>query len=608
MPKTPTPLEQILSKADDAYAAGQPFLADDVYDVLRDRVATEKVGAAPGTIVHDWRPMLSLAKCTEPSAFAGWAGNYAQHPMVVQYKVDGVACSLRYDENGTFVRAATRGDGAAGEDITEHVRHLAMPLPPGSPMEIRGELYMPRGVFLSNYAQDFSNPRNLVAGILGTKVLDERRFDVRLFVYDAFNRDRPFHSLSHALEWAMEQGFDTDYWTVSAREVSGIFDHALARLGEQDFEADGIVVSVDQRDVFENAGSTSHHPRAAIAWKFPPEQKPSHLVDVLWQTARTGRITPVAVVEPVLLSGATVTKATLHNAERFKQLKPSIGATVEMVRRGGVIPHVEAIKDDGHEPLELPEDCPRCGAPVEYVAPDLLCTSDACGAQKLRQLAHFASLAGFDGWGPSVVADLSEAGLLTNFRDFWKVHESADLWEMLPGYGIASVQKLLEAVPKTLPLQTYIAALGVPGVGPTTAWNLCQRFTHAELIEASLTRLMVIPSIGLGTAQTIMANLIPLLRDPPCPLTDHSEPVGPMKGMVVVFTGELESMKRLPAQRRVVALGGEVGSGVTKKTTMLVHGGSEQSNKFRAAQEKGIRVVNENDFLREFPQFLTGAK
>lgn len=595
-------VEELLIKYDTAYAAGKPLVSDSEYDALRDSLPPDhpylsRVGSAPGTVKHLTRPMLSLSKCTTKAEFAAWRPKGVD--LVTQYKVDGVACSLLYGDDGRLLRAATRGDGLEGEDITRHVRHLPQTI--SSAMEVRGELYISRPVFDEKYAEDFANARNLVAGILGTNGEDPRSSDIEFFVYDAFQPDgTTFPTLIEALEWAMEQGFDTDYWGSGQ-----VFDAALEQLPHQRYEADGIVVSINDREAFHAAGFTAHHPRGAIAWKFPPEERTSVLEDVIWQTARSGKITPVAVVRPVKLTGATVTRATLHNAERFLALKCRKGSTVRMVRRGGVIPHIEQVLQDGDEHLTMPISCPQCGASVEFNQTDLFCAGTNCGAQVLRSLVHFASTAGMDGWGPGVISDLVEEGLLQDHGDFWRLQP----WDHLEGYGEASVQKLLAAIPEKLSLQTYIAALGLPGIGNTVAWKLCSRFTREELIRAPLERLVVLPGIGVGIGQTIVKQLQPLLANPRAPLSDDKPttvPVGPLNGQVIVFTGELQCMPRVPAQKQVVALGGEVGNSVTRKTTLLVASSDEMTSKRKRATELGVRIVDEPTFLREFPQFIGG--
>jgi len=599
---------KLLSSADEAYASGSPIMSDSEYDALRAQVESDKVGAAPGTVEHAFRPMLSLDKCTTKAGFLAW--RQTGQRLTAQYKIDGVACSLLYGKDGKLIRAATRGDGRFGEDITRHVAHLPQDIPAGPVTEVRGELYMPLSTFNAKYAATFANPRNLVAGILGSKGLDARAADIEFFAYDVFTHTETptFQSLRAGLNWLVEETDITTDWMDWSD--ANTFEWALDRLPNEDFEADGVVFSIDDRVAFAEAGFTSHHPRGAIAWKFPPEEKTSVIEDVIWQTARTGKITPVAIVRPVVLSGARVTKATLHNLERFLSLHVCRGATARMVRRGGVIPHIEQVLPYDGRYIAPPTECPKCSGPVERVGPELLCVSEYCGGQHLRGLVHFAATLEMDGWGPAVVASLVELGALRTIADFWHLDQHREAWENLDGFGQASVDRLLGNVPKVVSLQRYIAALGVPGVGLSVAHKLCSQFGRQQLLAVTADDLVKLPGIGWGIANNIVERLLPALREPAVELVEEAPvaPDGPFTGQLIVFTGELECMRRVPAQRRVQALGGQVGDTVTKKTTLLVCTADEMTTKRQKAEKYGVRVVNEAEFLRTYPQFLGGPK
>lgn len=609
-PEKRSDILQRISEADERYAAGVPLLSDSEYDALRAQVELDKVGATPGNIEHAFRPMLSLDKCTTKAGFLAWQP--AGVDLIAQYKIDGVACSLLYGEDGRLIRAATRGDGRFGEDITRHVQHLPQTIETdGVVTEVRGELYMPLSIFNEKYSSTFANPRNLVAGILGSKSEDPRAAHIDFFAYDVFvHADKPrFKKLSEALAWLTEHTDIATDWLEHADPA--YFQRALLQLPKtEDFEADGVVFSIDDRAAFAEAGFTSHHPRGAIAWKFPPEEKTSVIEDVIWQTARTGKITPVAIVRPVVLSGARVTKATLHNLERFLSMHVCRGATARMVRRGGVIPHIEQVLPYDGRRIEPPTACPQCAGPVERVGPELLCVSEYCGGQHLRSLVHFAATLEMDGWGPAVIEALVELGALGTIGDFWRLSAHRDAWQALEGFGPASVDRLLATVPQSVSLQRYIAALGVSGVGLSVAHKLCTQFSREQLLTAKADDLVKLPGIGWGIANNIVERLLPALREPVVALVEEAPvaPDGPMTGQTIVFTGELNCMRRVPAQKRVQALGGQVGDTVTKKTTLLVCTADEMTTKRQKAEKYGVRICNEAEFLRTYPQFLGGQK
>ena len=404
-------LAEEIAFCDAAYhVAGESPIADAAYDKLKDllqQIAPDHpllqlVGASGGfgVKIDHVRPMLSLDKCTTCGEFAAWyRGVVAQSTgrantarlgddeiaawaaaeggaLVAMPKIDGLACSLRFSAAGILQVAATRGDGRTGEDVTENARQIptiVQALPQhvsavaGLAVEVRGEVYVALSVFAA-VADQFANPRNLAAGMLKSKESPALPIaQLRFFAYDLLGTD--LASEAAKLNALAELGFSPLPWRrLSATQVEAAHAELAAARSTDDFESDGIVVRLDNCALALRLGVTAHHPRAAIAWKYEAQADTTELLDVHWSVARTGTITPVALVAAVVLSGASVTRATLHNVSNLKRLALRRGDRVELVRRGGVIPHVERVTAHSEAPLfEAPAECPSCGGPTVLI-------------------------------------------------------------------------------------------------------------------------------------------------------------------------------------------------------------------------------------------------
>jgi len=657
--------EEIAFCADAYYRDGQAPISDPTYDALVERLRSlapdhpllQRVGAAPAEdvakVAHS-RPMLSLDKCTSEEGFWAWfrgllaqttdRANSArldeearawaatdQGALVVTPKIDGLACALRY-EHGALAQAATRGDGLIGEDVTTNVR--AIPSLPArlamtSAVEIRGEVYLPLTAFAAVQDQ-FANPRNLAAGILKAKeraALGPER--LAFFAYDLIGVDAG--SEADKLRRLAVLGFIVPPWRrISAIDAPTVYAHYLTARPGDDFEADGVVIRADDLALFARAGATAHHPRAAIAWKFPAGSGTTFLDGVHWSVARTGTITPVALVRPVSLDGATVTRATLHNLSNLRRLGLRAGDQVELVRRGGVIPHVERVVAAAETtPLEPPALCPACGAPTAIAQRDdgkgrvvevLACTQPAaCVAARSRSLLHFCQTVEMEGWGDKVVEGLVDLELAATPADLFDL-SAADL-SLLPRSGPATVANLLTQRDKarTVPLPTLLVALGIPALGRQTAALLATRASLAAiraLAPDDITRLLSVGAKSTKTAQAIHSGLAER-ADVIDELLRHVEVVaapdagasrsGHLAGVVAVFTGTLARMGRREAQKWVQERGGVAGDAVTAETTHLIVGGGEldaaqASSKLKKARKlrdagQAIEIVDEAAFF-----------
>ena len=546
----------------------------------------------------------------------------------VEPKVDGLSVALEY-RDGVFVRGATRGDGRVGEDVTENlrtIRSIPMVLPEKLPrLIVRGEVYMSRKVFEEINARReiegkplMANPRNAAAGSLrqlDPKIAAQRRLDIAVFNLQ-LAEGRSFSTHSETIDYLASQNFKViPYARLS--DPDGILNE-IDRLGDRrmdyPYDIDGAVIKVNDLRQRTALGSTAKCPRWAIAYKYPPEQKPSVLKDIVVQVGRTGVLTPKAVLEPVRLAGTTVTFATLHNQDFIAEKDIRIGDTVIVQKAGEIIPEiVEVVRDKrpaGTTPYRLPDRCPVCGAPVSR-DPDgaaVRCTGAECPAQLLRNLTHFASrnAMDIDGLGPAVIQQLVEAQLVRTAADLYllRPEQIAQLDRM----GEKSAQNLVAAVAASRDndLWRLINALGIRQVGDKAAKVLASHFrTFDALAQASAEELTAIGDIGPITADYIRRwiddpqsqDLMGRLKAVGVNMTCKEELVdNRFSGMTFVLTGALERFTREEAGEMIEKRGGKAAGSVSKKTTYVV-AGENAGSKLRKARELGIPVLTEEEFL-----------
>ncbi len=547
---------------------------------------------------------------------------------VVEPKVDGLSVALEYVD-GLFVRGATRGDGQVGEDVTENLRTIrSIPLRiPDAPARliVRGEVFMPKKVFHTlNEEREkrgealFANPRNAAAGSLrqlDPKIAAARRLDILVFnIQLAEGED--FLTHQETLEYLEARSFKV-IPHYSCNVVPEVIDH-IAQIGENrekfQFDIDGAVIKLNSLSDREKLGSTAKFPRWAAAYKYPPEVKPSRVVDIVIQVGRTGVLTPKAVLEPVRLAGTTVTNATLHNQDFIAEKDIRIGDTVLVRKAGEIIPEVLSVvgeeRPEGTSPYRFPERCPVCGAPVarDEDGAHIRCTGAECPAQLLRTIAHFASRDAMDieGLGIAVVENLVNAGLVKTPGDLYFLQEEdvAQLERM----GKKSAQNLLAALEKSKgqDLSRLIFAFGIRQVGQKAGKVLAARFRTLEALEsACLEELTAVDDIGEVTAQSILdwmsspqsRHLIARLREAGVNMTAAEQGRDQrFAGLTFVLTGALERFTRDEASAMIEARGGKSASSVSKKTSYVV-AGEAAGSKLRKAQELGVPVLTEEEFL-----------
>lgn len=546
----------------------------------------------------------------------------------VEPKVDGLSVALEY-RDGVFYQGATRGDGRKGEDVTGNlrtIRSIPMVLPEKLPrLIVRGEVYMARSVFEEiNEELELegkpllANPRNAAAGSLrqkDPKMCAKRRLDIAVFNLQLAER-RTFTTHAETLAYLKAQGFPTiPHATLSngediLREIDRLGDTRM----EFPFDIDGAVVKLNNLSDRDILGSTAKCPKWAVAYKYPPEQKPSRVVDIVVQVGRTGVLTPKAVLEPVRLAGTTVTNATLHNQDYIREKDIRIGDTVIVQKAGEIIPEIVSVErekrpDDAAE-FVFPQTCPVCGAPV-LRDPDgaaIRCTGAECPAQLLRNLIHFAArdAMDIDGIGPAVLQQLIEAKLVANPADLYDL--TAEQLKKLERMGAKSAQNAVEAIAKSKEndLWRLIYALGIRQVGEKAAKVLAAHFGSMDALRrATAEELTQIDDVGAVTADYITrwmqseqaADLLKRLKNAGLNMESRRTLVDSrFAGMTFVLTGALTRFTREEAGEMIEQRGGKAASSVSKKTTYVV-AGENAGSKLKRAQELNIPVLSEEEFL-----------
>ncbi|MDE6955199.1 MAG: NAD-dependent DNA ligase LigA, partial [Oscillospiraceae bacterium] len=547
---------------------------------------------------------------------------------LLEPKVDGLSVALEYAD-GVFVRGATRGDGQVGEDVTENLRTIrSIPMrleqAPAS-LIVRGEVYMPRKTFEKLNGERelrgealFANPRNAAAGSmrqLDPKIAAARGLDMVVFNIQYTDRE-PFATDSAALDWLRSLRFKVIDYRLSGD--MGEIQSAIFELGDQrekyPFDIDGAVVKVNSLTQREGLGETAKFPRWAAAYKYPPEQKESVVEDIVVQVGRTGVLTPKAVVAPVRLAGTTVTNATLHNQDFITEKDIRIGDRVIVQKAGEIIPEIVSVvkekRPEGTVPYLLPKVCPVCGAPVERDedGAHIRCTGAECPAQLLRTLTHFASRDAMDieGLGPAVVEGLVEAGMVKTPADLYRLDR--DEVAKLERMGKKSADNLLAAIEKSKgnDLSKLLFAFGIRQVGQKAGKILAARFGSLDrLAQATEEELTAINDVGGITARYLTEwfaapqsqHLIAALKEAGVNMESQAAPVGDrLAGITFVLTGELSTCSRKEAGDKLEAQGAKVSGSVSKKTGCVI-AGEAAGSKLRKAQELGVPVLDEEQFL-----------
>jgi len=643
------------------YVLAQPTVSDSEYDqFMRELMEieeaypqfrsadspTQRVGAGPSAgfeVVTRNRPMLSLENAVDKDDVRAWrdrlvreVGEDGGAGYVCEPKMDGVAVELIY-EDGVLVRALTRGDGVNGEDITNNARTIrAIPLrlhtaqrAAGIPavLSVRGEVYMDLADFADlNRRQAeagerlYVNPRNTTAGSL--KQLDARvtaSRPLKFFAYGVGNADETaltsqWDVLQQLQAWRVPvNGLSQRCETID--EVIEYHSKIQSERDELPYEIDGVVIKADDFAVQHEAGERARSPRWAVAWKFPPRQERTKILGIEIQVGRTGALTPVARLEPVMVGGVTVSNATLHNVDEIERKDVRVGDWVFVRRAGDVIPEVvmpiKELRDRALRKFKMPDKCPVCGTAVVRPEGEAVtrCPNTTCDAQVKERIRHFASRDAMDieGLGEKLVVQLVDAGMLHSPADIYRLGVSDVM--SLERMAEKSAENLVVAIEKSkdTTMPRFLFALGIRNVGVTVAEILAERFpTVPAFLDASEETLADIHGVGPVIAREIKAYAA---NDDNCKMIKHlldagitipaaaQRTSGDFEGMTFVFTGTLTKMTREEAQSEVKKQGGKATSSVSKKTTYVV-AGEKAGSKLEKAQKLGVDVIDEDTFLR----------
>ena len=582
-------------------------------------------------VTHDV-PLMSLQDVFSPEELTEFLektlAEYPQAEFSVEPKIDGLSVALEYVD-GRFVRGATRGDGNVGEDVTENlktIRSIPMVLT-GAPSRIivRGEVFMPKKSFHQlNERQEaegkplFANPRNAAAGSLrqlDPKIAAQRKLDILIFNVQ-LAEGVEFLSHGQSLQYLRDLGFKVIDAKI-LRAASAVVDYVMSINEDREklsCDIDGAVIKVNELSLRDRMGATAKFPKWAVAYKYPPEIKPTVVEDIVVQVGRTGVLTPKAVVRPVRLAGTTVTNATLHNQDFISERDIRIGDTVLIRKAGEIIPEILEVdiskRPAGAAPFRLPSICPVCGAATQKDEDGafIRCTGAECPAQLSRNIAHFVSRDAMDieGLGAAIVDALIEKGLLKSPADIYylSLEEMKSLWQK----GDTAAKKLLAAIEssKQQDVSRLIYALGIRNVGAKTGKILASQFGSLDaLMNATVEELTQVSDVGEITAANIAdwfaspqsQHMIRRLKEAGVNF-DSKRVVSDTRfaGMTFVLTGALSKFTRDEATEKIELFGGKAAGSVSKKTTYVVVG-ENAGSKEKKARELGIPILSEDDFL-----------
>lgn len=648
-------VEQLQKLGHAYYVLDDPVSSDATYDMylqeLRDleetypdlivaHSPTQRVGGAPldsfQKVQHE-RPMLSLSNAFNEEDVRDFHRRVSERigrdaAYVCELKIDGLAISLTYID-GEFVRGATRGDGTVGEDITSNLKtinSLPLKIDAEGTLEVRGEAFMPRTSFLALNEERtkreealFANPRNAAAGSLrqlDPKIAASRNLDVFLFGYGRWEQE-DLQTHSERLTYLSSLGFKINpTWKrcETIDEVLAFIEQWTTKRGELSYDIDGIVIKVDDLNQQEALGYRANNPRYATAYKFPAEEAVTTIHEIEWSVGRTGVVTPTAVLEPVLIDGSTVQRATLHNTDMIKELDIRLEDTVVIKKAGDIIPKiirvVEDMRTDGQQSYEVPTHCPACEERLVHLEEEvaLRCINPNCPAQLQEKLIHFVSrnAMNIDGLGEKVVQQLYREELITTIADLYRLTKEDIL--PLERMGEKSATNLIRAIEqsKENSLEKLVFGLGIRHIGAKAAFILAKEFkTMDALQQATYEQLIDIDEIGEIMADAVVhyfngEHIVLLLNDllgagvnmtyngpAETERADHF-----LSGKTVVLTGKMEQFTRKEAQTKIESLGGSVTGSVSRNTDLVVAGESAGS-KYERAVELEILVWDEEQFI-----------
>ena len=649
-------LTEIINKANhDYYTLDNPTITDQEYDRYMEELQrlereypqyrkadspTQRVGSE---VISEFKkvtheiPMLSLGDIfneDEIIEFDEKVKKVVPNPKyVAELKIDGLSVSLLY-RNGELVRAATRGDGVVGEDITHNAKTIKdIPLKIKQPIdiEVRGEIYMSKASFkkLNENGANFANPRNAAAGSvrqLDSKVAASR--NLSNFIYHLPDpEDYNIHTHYDALNFMKELGFTVSPNNKKVNNIDELMDYINYWTKERPnlpYEIDGIVIKVNDLNDQKKLGYTARCPKWAIAYKFPAEEVLTKVRDIIFTVGRTGQVTPSAILEPVRVMGSLISKATLHNEDYVVSKDIRVGDTVSIKKAGDVIPEVVRSLPERRvgteKKFEMIKNCPMCGSVLVRKDDEsaYYCMNEHCPARWQEKLIHYTSrhALNIEGFGDRIIEDFYNLGFIKTYEDFYTLDKHKEDLMELEGYGSKKVNNLLTEIEnsKNLSLERLLFGLSIRHVGQKTADILARNFKNIDnLMNASVEDIAAVKDIGMTIAKSVVKffedernkELIAHLKDFGVNmyyLKETSEEETLFTGKTFVLTGSLERFTRDEARERIEVLGGTVSSSVSRKTDVVV-AGSEAGSKLTKAEELGITIWNEEEFINNLSKY-----
>lgn len=631
---------RVSDAVDDSLKRELSKLESEYPDLITSDSPTQRVAGEPlpkFEKVHHSSPMLSLNDSFSQDDLKAWLERLEKLVgkekiekvgFYCELKMDGLAVALIY-QDGQLKQGATRGDGLVGEDVTNNLKTInSIPLRLRcyhKNIEVRGEVYLPKKDFeklnqqrKEKGLQIYANPRNIAAGSirqLDPKIAASRNLKFMMYGIPT-DLDLKKHSDEH--QFAKENGFPTNVHNQVCKNLKDVFSY-INYWGKErqrlSYQTDGIVVGINDRALFKRLGVVGKSPRGQIAYKFPAEEATSLIKEISVQVGRTGKLTPVAIMEPTLVAGSTVSRATLHNEDEIKRKDIRIGDTVIIRKAGDVIPEVvEPIKRmrTGHEKhFIMPKNCPICGGKVirHPGEVDWYCADNNCSVRVLRSIGHFVAKGAFeiDGLGPKIITQLIEEGLVKDVADIFDL-KAGDL-EPLERFAEKSSQNLINSINsrREIPLERFLYALGIRHVGSEMAIEVAEQFNSLEKIMVAKTddfnRMYGVGEKVASSLSNYFQNkknrlVIEKLKQSGVKVRNYHSPVLTRKlnGQTFVVTGVLENLNRDEAHKKIIQYGGKIASSVSKHTDFVIVG-ENPGSKFEKAKELGIKIISEQDFI-----------
>lgn len=569
-----------------------------------------------GTKINHTYPMLSLDKCYNLETFSKWF-NKIKGPIIGMFKIDGIACSIHYSKNGLLKFAITRGDGKEGEDITENILQI-IDIPSKiendkyTELEVRGEVYLEISQFEKYYKKRFSNPRNFTAGVLKQKEIKKLSINhLSFFAYDIYGTD--FKNEIEKFDYLKIIGFKIVPVKLlkTTQECESFYQLTKSQKENINFEIDGVVFRANLKSEQDRLGLTTHHPRWSIAYKFQSEYFETKLLNIQWSIGRTGMVTPIASFEPVIISGAKISRASLHNLNIFNKLKLRNNSIIEIVRSGNVIPYVnKVLRADGNL-FQHPDKCPSCNNLLSVNGDYLLCRNlKDCPDIITSKLIHFSVILGFNGFGKQIIYQLVKTKILKEPADFYRITKQQLCSIKRIGEKLAS--KLISRIndKKNISLENFLLSLGLGELGASIAKTISNHFKNIEnILCADIEDFEKIFGIGKSISTSIVSELKtlkPEIENLLDQIQIEQQKISVFNkrhllfNKTILFTGSLEQFDRKEAQKRAEQFGCKISSSVTNSTDYLVCGKEKHgpSLKYKMAKRIGVKILSEKEFLK----------